>query len=592
MCGIFGYAGEEKATPILIEGLKRLEYRGYDSAGICIVENGSVVIEKKEGRLENLIKKIDEKRYSSTVGIGHTRWATHGKPSFFNSHPHTSKEKLFTVVHNGIIENYIELKDKLIKKGYNFISETDTEVIAQLLYDNFRGDALKTIITTSKQLNGAFSLGIIFKDTPDIIYALRNESPLIIGESEKGNFIASDIPAMLTHTNEVYYPDNGEIAVIGKKDIKFYNDELVVIEKIKEKIHWDVETSDKGGYEHYMLKEIFEQPEAFKKTVFPRIKDGKINIENLSFIKKEIRKIYIVGCGSAYHVGVTGKYIIEEMCRIPVLVDIASEFRYRNPLVDNDTLFIAISQSGETADTLAALREAKKRGAKTLSIVNSVGSSIARESENIIYTFAGPEIAVATTKAYSAQLSAIYLLALYIGDNSKTEELKEIPSLIEKILLDIDIFKEYGNKFKNTDKVFFIGRGLDYSVCLEGSLKLKEISYIHSEAYPAGELKHGTISLIEEGTLVVALATQLTHKTISNIKEVRARGATVFVIANENENISEDIADYVYYIPKTNPFFSPSLSIIPLQLIAYYIAKKRNCDIDKPKNLAKSVTVE
>jgi len=551
-----------------------------------------VVIEKKEGRLENLIKKIDEKRYSSTVGIGHTRWATHGKPSFFNSHPHTSKEKLFTVVHNGIIENYIELKDKLIKKGYNFISETDTEVIAQLLYDNFRGDALKTIITTSKQLNGAFSLGIIFKDTPDIIYALRNESPLIIGESEKGNFIASDIPAMLTHTNEVYYPDNGEIAVIGKKDIKFYNDELVVIEKIKEKIHWDVETSDKGGYEHYMLKEIFEQPEAFKKTVFPRIKDGKIIKENLSFIKKEIRKIYIVGCGSAYHVGVTGKYIIEEMCRIPVLVDIASEFRYRNPLVDNDTLFIAISQSGETADTLAALREAKKRGAKTLSIVNSVGSSIARESENIIYTFAGPEIAVATTKAYSAQLSAIYLLALYIGDNSKTEELKEIPSLIEKILLDIDIFKEYGNKFKNTDKVFFIGRGLDYSVCLEGSLKLKEISYIHSEAYPAGELKHGTISLIEEGTLVVALATQLTHKTISNIKEVRARGATVFVIANENENISEDIADYVYYIPKTNPFFSPSLSIIPLQLIAYYIAKKRNCDIDKPKNLAKSVTVE
>lgn len=608
MCGIVGYVGEKKAAPILLDGLSKLEYRGYDSAGICICEKGDIVIKKAKGRLMNLSEKINGGvDFTGTIGIGHTRWATHGAPSDRNSHPHTSKDNLFTIVHNGIIENYIPLKEMLIQKGYTFSSDTDTEVVAQLLYDNYTGDPLKTIAKTLKMIRGSFALGIIYKKDPETLYAARKDSPLIIGLSNEGNFIASDVPAILAHTRDVYYLESGELAVIKKDSVKVYDFDLNETQKERVTVEWSVESACKDGYEHFMLKEIFEQPEAVSKTILPRIENGKIKLDDIEFTSEQLkafRKIYIVACGSAYHVGIVGKYILEKMCRISVEVDVASEFRYRDPIVDEGTLFIAISQSGETADTLAALREAKRKGAMTISIVNVVGSSIARESDKVIYTWAGPEIAVATTKAYSAQLSVIYLLSLYMGDILGTvtpEELKNAVDGLEnlsfqmkKILEDMQIFSDYGKKFKDNEDVFFIGRGVDYALSMEGSLKLKEISYIHSEAYAAGELKHGTISLIEDGTLVMALATQkeLMEKTISNIKEVKARGACVMLFLAEGETVTEDVADYIYYIPKTVPMLMPSLLILPLQSIAYHISKERGCDIDKPRNLAKSVTVE
>lgn len=608
MCGIVGYIGEKKAAPILLKGLGRLEYRGYDSAGVCIIENGNILIEKSAGRLKTLSEKIGGgEKYSATAGIGHTRWATHGEPSDVNSHPHTSRDKLFTVVHNGIIENYAELKETLINKDYSFLSDTDTEVIAHLLYDNYDDDILKAINKTAKMLKGSYALGIIFKNTPDVIYALRRESPLIVGAGDDGNYIASDVPAILEYTRSVYYLENDELALITKNSVCFYDGSLNKIEKELKTVELSVDAAQIGGYKHFMLKEIFEQPEAISKTILPRIKGGDIYIEGFSLSREELlnfSKIYIVACGSAYHVGIVGKYTIEKMCRIPVEVDVASEFRYRNPLIDEKTLFIAISQSGETADTLAAMREAKRKGAKTVAVVNVVGSSIARECDIPVYTWAGPEIAVATTKAYSAQLSVIYLLSLYMGSvlgriSEKEKEalirsLKEIPQKTEKILADADVIRKLGEEFKNAEDVFFIGRGVDYALSLEGSLKLKEISYIHSEAYPAGELKHGTISLIEKGTLVVALATEpsLFEKTASNIKEVKARGAKVFLLTTDDRKVPEDIADFVYKIPSGEPSLLPSLLIIPLQLLAYYIALNRDCDIDKPRNLAKSVTVE
>ena len=577
MCGIVGYAGNEKATPILLNGLSKLEYRGYDSAGICICENGEIVVKKSKGRLSNLSEITGSGlKYSATVGIGHTRWA-------------------------------ITLKEMLISKGYEFASDTDTEVVAHLLYDNYEDDVLMAIRKTLYMLKGAYALGIIFKDTPDKIYAVRKESPLIIGLSENGNFIASDVPAILEYTKEVYYPDNNEIAVIEKNGVTVLNEELKPVKKEKITVQWSVESACKGGFEHYMLKEIYEQPEAFEKTVFPRIIDDKIEFEQLSFTKEQLldfNKVYIVACGSAYHVGVFGKYLIEKYCRIPVEVDVASEFRYRNPIVNEKTLFIAISQSGETADTLAALREAKRNGAETVSVVNVVGSSIARESNKVIYTMAGPEIAVATTKAYSSQISVMYLLCMYMGNvlgeisdtqlKEYLDTLKTLPDLMKNVLDDMPVFCDLGKKFSQNETVFFIGRGVDYALSMEGSLKLKEISYIKSEAYAAGELKHGTISLIEEGTLVIALATEknLVEKTFSNIKEVKARGAKVFLITNEDEVVTDDIADYVYRLPKCTDIFIPSLLILPLQAIAYHIAKNRGCDIDKPRNLAKSVTVE
>jgi glucosamine--fructose-6-phosphate aminotransferase (isomerizing) len=608
MCGIVGYVGVKKAAPILLAGLEKLEYRGYDSAGICVYENGSVIIKKAKGRLSVLSERINfGADFDSTIGIGHTRWATHGAPSDKNSHPHSSSDNLFTVVHNGIIENYIPLKEMLISKGYIFKSETDSEVIAHLLSDNYSGNPIKAIKKTLKMITGSYALGIIYKNAPDTIFAVRKESPLLVGITEDGNFIASDIPAILEYTRKIYFLENNELVVLKRDSVEIFDNDLNPIQKDIFEVDWSVEAAEKGGYEHFMLKEIFEQPEAINKTISPRIVDGKIKLEGLDYTKEELekfKKIYIVACGSAYHVGMVGKYIIEKLCRISVEVDFASEFRYRDPILDENTLFLTISQSGETADTLAALREAKRKGAKTLSIVNVVSSSIARDSEKVIYTWAGPEIAVATTKAYSAQLSVIYLIAFYfaellgrLSDEEMANEinsLEKIPYCITKILEDMKIFEDYGKKFKDSKDVFFLGRGTDFAVGLEGSLKLKEISYIHSEAYAAGELKHGTISLIEEGTLVVALATQeeLIEKTISNIKEVKARGAKVLLITTEGNTDAMQTADFVYFIPKTSAITASSLLVVPLQAIAYYISKERGCDVDKPRNLAKSVTVE
>lgn len=608
MCGIVGYIGNEQAAPILLDGLAKLEYRGYDSAGIAVYDGTKVATLKSKGRLKVLSElSHDGATLPGTVGIGHTRWATHGSPSDVNAHPHFNKEESIVVVHNGIIENYLKLKKKLEKKGYEFISETDTEVIAHLLDYYYKGNPLEAITKIMHRMEGSYALGIIFKDHPEELYAVRKDSPLIVGHTENGNIIASDVPAVLKYTRDVYFIENEEIVRMTDSTMEFFTVDEEPIEKESTTIDWDINAAEKGGFEHFMLKEMYEQPKAILDTFSPRIKGDNIVIEELKMSDDEIRaikKIMIVACGSANHTGMTSKYIFEGLARIPVEVDLASEFRYRNPILEEGTLVSVVSQSGETADSLAALREAQARGAKVLGIVNVVGSSIAREADNVMYTWAGPEIAVATTKAYSSQLIALYLLAMKFahargtlddaGLKEMLEDLQKLPEQVELLLNNKNKIQKFANRYLAAKDVFFIGRGIDYAISMEGSLKLKEISYIHSEAYAAGELKHGTISLIEEGTLVAAVLTQedLYKKMISNMEEVRTRGAFVMAVTNEGNTDVERVADYVIYIPETNRYFANSLAIIPLQLFGYYVSVGRGCDVDKPRNLAKSVTVE
>ncbi|WP_075721247.1 glutamine--fructose-6-phosphate transaminase (isomerizing) [Roseburia sp. 499] len=608
MCGIVGYIGKSQAAPILLDGLAKLEYRGYDSAGIAVFDGEDIQVKKATGRLKVLSELThDGTTMPGTIGIGHTRWATHGAPSDVNAHPHYNKERTIAVVHNGIIENYVKLRTRLQEKGYTFVSETDTEVLAHLLDYYYTGDPIETITKVMHRVEGSYALGIIFKEHPGTVYAVRKDSPLIVGKGKDGNFIASDVPAVLKYTREVFFIQNEEIAALTEETITFFNIDGEEIQKESSMIEWDINAAEKGGYEHFMLKEMYEQPKTVRDTIAPRIKDGKIVIEELGMSDEEIRaikRIHIVACGSAYHTGVTAKYVMEDMARIPVEVDVASEFRYRNPILEEGALVIIISQSGETADSLAALREAKERGVKTLGIVNVVGSSIAREADSVMYTWAGPEIAVATTKAYSAQLVAEYLLAMKFAQvrGMVTEEeiegmlrdLQRLPEQIEMLLNNKEKIQRFANRYIAAKDVFFVGRGIDYAISMEGSLKLKEISYIHSEAYAAGELKHGTISLIEDGTLVAAVVTQedLYKKTISNIVELKSRGAFVLAVTNTGHTEIEKSADYVIYIPQTNKYFTNSLAIIPLQLFGYYVAVGKGCDVDKPRNLAKSVTVE
>ena len=612
MCGIVGYIGTQQAAPILLEGLESLEYRGYDSAGVAIMPQEEhpkkIEVVKAKGRLQILREMTDNgNALHGTCGIGHTRWATHGEPSVSNSHPHYNKDKSIVVVHNGIIENYQSLRENLIRKGYAFSSQTDTEVVALLLDQYYAGDPLDAITKVMVRLQGSYALGIMFADFPGEIYAVRKSSPLIVGQSEDGNFIASDVPAILKYTRNVYYIEDYEIVKLTREGVIFYNLDKEELQKEPTLIQWDAKAAEKDGYAHFMLKEIYEQPKAVRDTISPRIVDGKIVIEELNMTEEEIRnisRIYIVACGSAYHVGMSAKYVLENMARIPVEVDLASEFRYRDPILDSNALVIVISQSGETADTLAALREAKARGVRVLGIVNVVGSSIAREVDNVMYTWAGPEISVATTKAYSTQLAAIYLIGMHFGEVRGTikkeelevmiQELQELPDKIEQILKDKERIQWFANKFSASKDIFFLGRGLDYATSLEGSLKLKEISYIHSEAYAAGELKHGTISLIENGILVVAVATQqeLFDKMINNVVEVKSRGAYIMGLTSYGNYSIEDTADFTVYVPKTYKYFTTSLAVIPLQLMAYYVSLAKGLDVDKPRNLAKSVTVE
>ncbi len=610
MCGIVGYTGKEQAAPILLDGLDKLEYRGYDSAGVAVYDGEKIRWMKARGRLKILREMThDGQILPGMCGIGHTRWATHGVPSNENAHPHFNESGTIAVVHNGIIENYQKLRNRLIEKGYTFSSDTDTEVVAHLLDNYYREekDPLQAIIRTMNRVEGSYALGIIFQDYPGQLYAVRKDSPLITGKAADGNLIASDVPAILKYTRDVYFIQNEEIVCMDAENLRFYNIDGEQIEKESVTIQWDVTAAEKAGYEHFMLKEIYEQPKAVTDTLNPRIRDGRVEIEELGMTHEEIRalrKICIVACGSAYHTGVVAKYVFEELARIPTEVDLASEFRYRNPILDEGTLVIVVSQSGETADTLAALREARKRGVKVLGIVNVVGSSIAREADDVMYTWAGPEIAVATTKAYSTQLIAEYLLAIHFaqvrGTVSEAEvgemltELRRLPEHIDLLLGHKEKIQRFANRYIAARDVFFIGRGIDYAISLEGSLKLKEVSYIHSEAYAAGELKHGTISLIEDGTLVAAVLTQenLYKKTISNMVEVKTRGAFLLAVTNVGNTEVEKIADYVVYVPETHKYFTASLAVIPLQLFAYYVAIGKGCDVDKPRNLAKSVTVE
>lgn len=613
MCGIVGFIGYKQAAPILLDGLSKLEYRGYDSAGIAVHndETASVEIVKEKGRLKTLMEKTDNgNAVPGTYGIGHTRWATHGEPSKINAHPHHSDDYSVVLVHNGIIENYAELKEKLKKQGYDFYSETDTEVVTKLVdyyYKKYNHDVLETISKIMLRVRGSYALGIMFEDRPDVIYAVRKDSPLIVGTSEDGNYIASDVPAILRYTRNVYYIDNLEIAELTRDEIHFYNIDKEEIEKEKVNITWDAEAAEKGGFEHFMMKEIHEQPRAVKDTLTSYIVDGKINFDSVGLTEEEIKKlerIYIVACGSAYHVGAVAKYVFEDIAKIPVEFDLGSEFRYRNPILVPNSMVVIISQSGETADSLAALREAKAKGVKTLGIVNVVGSSIAREADNVLYTMAGPEIAVATTKAYSTQLIACDLMAVefgrvrgYVDDEKYAEYLKElleIPDKIQSILDDKERIQWFASKFSNAHDIFFLGRGIDYGTALEGSLKMKEISYVHSEAYAAGELKHGTISLIEDGILVISILTQhdLYEKMISNMVEVKSRGAYLMGLTTFGNYSIEDTADFNVYVPKTDPHFTTSLAIIPLQLMGYYVSVAKGLDVDKPRNLAKSVTVE
>ena len=607
MCGIVGYIGKNEAAPVLIKGLKKLEYRGYDSAGIAVFGDGIHVV-KTKGRLADLDAKVQEMGgVEGHVGIGHTRWATHGAPSDVNSHPHTSMNGRISVVHNGIIENYLQLKAELEEKGYVFASETDTEVVAQLFDYYYDGDMVDTLIRVIGRIRGSYALGILCNEKPDEIVAVRKDSPMLVGIGENENFIASDIPALLEYTKDYYLLNDNEIVVLKKDSITILDLDKNEIKKDIYNVTWDISAAEKGGYDYFMMKEIMEQPKAFKATISPRIVDGEIKLDDIKYTDEDIRninRIHIIACGSAWHAAIVGKYVIEDYARIPVEVDLASEFRYRNPILDKNDICIIISQSGETADTLAALREAKRQGIRILAIVNVVGSSIARESDDVLYTWAGPEIAVATTKGYSTQVALMYLLAMKFGQargylsaeevKKLTAELELVPGYIEKLLTMDEELKELAKAHAHANDVFVIGRGIDYAVALEGSLKLKEISYIHSEAYAAGELKHGTISLIEEGTLVVAIATQdpLYEKLVSNVKEVKARGAYVVAIAKEGNTEIAEVADKVIYIPQINDKFTASLNVIPMQIFSYYVAIERGCDVDMPRNLAKSVTVE
>lgn len=608
MCGIVGYVGESQAAPILLEGLEKLEYRGYDSAGIAVYDGKKINMKKAMGRLKVLNELTHGgKLLPGKLGIGHTRWATHGAPSDINAHPHFNKDQSIVVVHNGIIENYLKLKHRLESKGYEFVSETDTEVIAHLLDYYYDRDPLEAITKVMHRMEGSYALGIIFADHPEEMYAVRKDSPLIVGHTKDGSIIASDVPAVLKYTRDVVFIQNEEIVKLTEDKLEFYNIDEEVIEKETTHIDWDVNAAEKGGYEHFMLKEMYEQPKAILDTFSPRIKGNEVVIDELGMSDDEIRavkKIMIVACGSAYHAGVTGKYIFEGLTRIPVEVDTASEFRYRDPIIEDGTLLIVISQSGETADSLAAIREAHAKGGKVLGIVNVVGSSIAREADNVMYTWAGPEIAVATTKAYSCQLIAEYLLAMKfahvrgkISDAELAdmiEDMKELPAQVEMLLNNKKNIQKFANRYLAAKDIFYIGRGIDYAIAMEGSLKMKEISYVHSDAYAAGELKHGTISLVEDGTLVTAILTQenLYKKMISNMEEVKTRGAFVMAVTNVDNTEVERNADYVMYIPKTNKYFTNTLAIIPLQLFGYYVAVGKGCDVDKPRNLAKSVTVE
>ena len=608
MCGIVGFVGRKQAAGILLNGLERLEYRGYDSAGIAVLNKDKFTINKTVKRIKTLIDSTDNgKNVEGTIGIGHTRWATHGAPTSFNAHPHLSDDFKFAVVHNGIIENYLELRAELEKDGIVFKSETDTEVVPQLLQKYYKGDFLDAVKKTVARLNGSYALGIICTDYPDTLIAAKQFSPLILGIGKEEKYIASDVTAVVSHTRDVIYIDDGEIAVLTPDTYVVYGKDGKEIEKPLNHIDWDVCAAEKGGWDHFMMKEIHEQPRAVQQTVESRIKDGRVDLELVNLnadILKNIRRICIVACGSAYHAGVVGKYVLEEMLRIPVDCDVASEFRYRRPIIDKNTLAIVISQSGETADTLAALREAKENGAHTLAIVNVVGSSIAKAADDVIYTWAGPEIAVATTKGYTTQLAVLYLLGIWCADILKTvpeselnimlAAIRSLPEKIEEILTQNDKIKSLAKRCAGVQSLFFIGRNIDYAVALEASLKLKEISYIHSEAYAAGELKHGTISLIEDDRTVIALAgyEDLMDKLISNIKEVKARGAYVLACAVDGNTSIESVADETIYIPRTYPLFLASLEVIPFQLYAYYAALENHCDIDKPRNLAKSVTVE
>lgn len=609
MCGIVGYIGRDHAKEKVIDGLKRLEYRGYDSAGIAMPISGKIEIRKHVGEIKNLEKIIGDPEFDSSVGIGHTRWATHGAPSDVNSHPHGNMDNSIAIVHNGIIENYQEIKDWLIKEyGVVFKSETDTEVIAHLIGIYYDGDLLKAVNKAVEEMRGAYAICAIAADEPDKMVAVRKDAPLVAGIGKGFNFIASDIPALLKYVRQVYLIENNETVVLTKDDIVIYNEHGDKVKREVFNVTWDADAAEKEGYEHFMLKEIHEQPKGISETLLRRInEDGSINLDGISMTKEDIEgfnKVYIVACGTAYHAGLVGKLVIEKMARVPVEVDIASEFRYRDPFVDDKTLFIAISQSGETLDTLAALREAKRKGARVLSVVNVVGSSVARESDDVFYTWAGPEIAVASTKAYTTQLICMYLIGLYMGSTKGTidkdyyetvlEELKALPGKVEEILAKEPELEALAKKYHRKEQVFYIGRGLDSGVSYEGSLKLKEISYINSFAIAAGELKHGTIALMEPDTLVFALATQdfLYEKMVSNVEEIRARGARIIGVSKAGKTEIENVCDEVFYVPQCIDEVSPVLAVIPLQIFAYYVAKERNCNIDKPKNLAKSVTVE
>jgi glucosamine--fructose-6-phosphate aminotransferase (isomerizing) len=609
MCGIVGYTGKQEAAPIMLEGLKRLEYRGYDSAGVVVNCEGELCLCKAKGYVDALGEKIGGGRLMrGKTGIGHTRWATHGRPSDENAHPHLSCGGKIALVHNGIIENYQKLREMLISKGMKFMSETDTEVAVNLIQYFYKGDILKAVSEATLRMEGSYALGIVCEDYPDLLLATRKESPLILGIGQEENFLASDVAAVLKYTRDVYYLDDDEIAMVTPNNIRIFSRELEEIKKAPSRVDWDISAAEKGGYAHFMFKEIMEQPEAVRKTLSPRLQNGRVVLDNVKLdadYVKGLNKIYIVGCGSAYHVGVVAKYNMEKLVRIPVEAVLASEFRYSSPLVDSKTLVICISQSGTTADTIAAMREARRLGARVLSIVNVVGSVIAVESDDVLYTWAGPEIAVATTKAYSTQLAVTYLIALYLADRRGTvtpdtydaivSGLAELPSKLEEILANKENIQYLASAFFNKENIFFIGRNIDYALTLEASLKLKEISYIHSDAYAAGELKHGTISLIEEGTLVIAMASyiRLIDKTVSNIVEVKSRGAEILTLTTQSgkESVAH-ASDELILIPDIHELLLPSLAVVPMQLFAYYVALMRGCSIDKPRNLAKSVTVE
>lgn len=608
MCGIVGYIGDRDIAPTLLDGLKRLEYRGYDSAGIAVNDHGDITLLKKQGKLKELEELLEKKPPEGNYGIGHTRWATHGRPSDENSHPHADCSSNFVIVHNGIIENYQEIKERLIEQGHDFKSETDTEVLAHLFEELYDGNMKNTIIKVIEEIDGSYAISMLAKSEPDKIFAIRQDSPLIIGLGENEKFIASDIPAFLKHTSDFYILDDGEIAEISRDTVTIYDSRGIVVNKDIFKVNWDAEMAEKNGYQHYMLKEIHEQSDALRRVLSERITTDDINLSEIDLSLEEIKKfnkIEVIACGTASYAGMVGKYVIEQLCRIPVNIDVASEFRYRDPLVDEKTLVVVVSQSGETADTLAGLRLAQERGAKVLALTNVVGSTIAREADEVLYLKAGPEIAVASTKAYITMVAAFYILALYlakaVGSLSPDElrgyisELVRVPELAAETIESCDeLIRGRAEAYHLQEDAFFIGRNTDYALALEGALKLKEISYIHAEAYPAGELKHGPLALIEDGIPVIAVATRMSlyDKTLSNIKEVKARGADVTAITFIGEREVEKSVDHVIYIPEINEIFSAVLAIIPLQLLAYYTALERGYDVDQPRNLAKSVTVE